>query len=238
MESIHLLLDAVYFNGHKLGHISEQGVSWEGNDAEYTSIHAAQIRNAAVKRVLKKGATNTIKYTLIELLPEQLVATLGGEVTPTGGWLAPTAPLEVEGELKILTGTGQTITIKRATMTGAMRGTLGGDTPLGVNLTHDFLAPEDGSAPYGIEETTPFIKVKPTTLNFIKGGEHKTFSIEASGAFRISAAPAGFSVAVTGSTVKVTATANGSTNQRTGTLTLTLNSDSRKTATVQLTQAG
>lgn len=238
MDGIHLLLDAVYFNGNKLGHISEQGVEWTGNDAEFLELHAAQVRNAAIKRILKKGATNTIKYTLIELLPEQLVATLGGSITSTGGWEAPAQARSIEGELKILTGTGQTILIKRATLSAALRGSLGGDTPLGVSCTHDVLAPDDGSAPLSIEETRPFIKTSPTTLNFAKGGESHSFAIEASGRFSISKAPAGFSVSIMGSKVTIKATANGTTSPRTGQLTLTLADHPSTTATVQLTQAG
>ena len=65
-----MLLDAVYFNGKKLGFITDKGIEWGGNDAEFISLMAAQKRNAPVKKIKKKEATNTLKYRMFELQAE------------------------------------------------------------------------------------------------------------------------------------------------------------------------
>lgn len=44
-----MLLDAVYFNGVKLGNIAEDGVEWGGDAAEYIKLYAAQVRTFSEK---------------------------------------------------------------------------------------------------------------------------------------------------------------------------------------------
>ena len=65
-----MLLDAIYFNGKKIGNVSEDGIDWGGAAAEYIKLFAAQVRNAPVKKIKKKDATNLLKFTLIELVPQ------------------------------------------------------------------------------------------------------------------------------------------------------------------------
>lgn len=231
-----MLLDAVVFNGKLIGYISEEGLEWGGDGAEHIKIHVAQKRSSPVKKITKKEATNIIKFTMIELVPENCVAILGGEVVGEE-WKAPTEAIENEGEMKIICGTGQTIKIKKVSMTGAIRGKIGGDTPLGIETEAEFLLPEDGSSPFSIMPTTPYIKATPDSLSFLKAGGAKEVAIEASGEFSISEAPAGYSVQLRGGKLIVTATNNGTSAPRNGNLTLTLKGHSDVTKQITLTQA-
>lgn len=230
-DGILMLLDAAYIDDKKIGYISEKGIDFGGSDTEHIKVMAAQVRNHPIKKVLKKGATTEISYKMIELLPENCKQLMGGSVSGES-WTSETQSVALTGSLKILTGTGQTITCPITEFSGALRGSVGGDEPLGIETKQELLAP------ITIEPTKPFIKTTPTSLNFIKAGESKSLDIEASGAFTIGTLPTGFSVDFTGTRLKITASANSSSAQRTGSITLTLVSDTSKTATIQLTQAG
>ena len=118
-----MLLDAIYFDGKKIGNVSEDGIDWGGDAAEYIKLFAAQVRNAPVKKIKKKDATNLLKFTLIELVPQNCKDVMGGEVNGTK-WEAPSESVSLEGSLKILCGTGQTVEVKRMTLDGAVRGRL------------------------------------------------------------------------------------------------------------------
>ncbi|MFQ7333165.1 MAG: hypothetical protein ACLRO3_20445 [Parabacteroides distasonis] len=83
-----MLLDAIYFGGKKIGNVSEDGIDWGGDAAEYIKLFAAQVRNAPVKKIKKKDATNLLKFTLIELVPQNCKDVMGGEVNGTK-WEAP-----------------------------------------------------------------------------------------------------------------------------------------------------
>lgn len=232
-----MLLDALYFGGKKLGNISSDGIDWGGDAPEYIKLYAAQVRTGPVKKIMKKGATNILKFNLIELLPQNCVDVMGGSVVGNG-WKAPSDTVLLEDSVRIVSGTGQTIEVVKAGLSGVVRGKLGGDEALYVECELEVLTPSDGSSPFSIGETVPMIEASPKTLNFIKAGETKTLSVSASGPFSVSQAPAGFSVDVSGGTIKVTATANSGTSQRTGSLTFTLKSHPAKTVTVNLTQSG
>ena len=54
-----MLLDAIYFNGKKIGNVSDDGIDWGGDAAEYIKLFAAQVRNAPVKKIKKKDATRS-----------------------------------------------------------------------------------------------------------------------------------------------------------------------------------
>ena len=95
----------------------------------------------------------------------------------------------------------------------------------------------DDSAPFKIVETKPFIEVNPTELTFKKAGETKVVDISASGAFSMSAAPAGFTAEAKGGRVLITA-ANNTGAQRTGKITFQLKADPSKKVDVNLTQQG
>ena len=71
------------------------------------------------------------------------------------------------------------------------------------------------------------------TLEAIGGSKEVT--VTASGEYEIGSAPAGFKVEAADNGVKISAGANNG-EQKTGTLTLTLNADRSKTAKITITQ--
>lgn len=231
-----MLLDALFFDGLRIGSVSDAGIDWGGDKAEYIKLYAAQVRSAPVKKIKKKDATNVLAFTLIELLPENCRAVMGGTVDG-GRWDAPEEQISLEGPVKILAGTGQTIEIGKAALDAAVRGKLGGDSPLGIDCELEMVKPDKGGSPFSIYETSPFLSASTTELSFTKDGGSKTLGMEASGPFSAGAAPEGFSVAVRNGRITVTASANTGA-ARTGELTFTLASDPTKKATVTLSQAG
>ncbi len=52
----------------------------------------------------------------------------------------------LEGPLKILSGTGQTIEIYNVSLDGAIRGTLGGDDPLRIECEMEMELPASGGS--------------------------------------------------------------------------------------------
>lgn len=231
-----MLLDAIYFKGKRIGNISEDGIDWGGEDPQTAELWAAQVRNNPVLDIETRAATNEITGKMIELVPENCVDIMGGKAVGSE-WQMPASSIRVEGELKILTGTGQTILIKRVSLRASkIRGGLGGENTLGIEFGLKVLAPLDGSSPGSIKPTDPFITADPTSLTFEKAGGSKTVNIEASGPFSVGAVPEGFSVEIVNGRVTVIASDNDSEGERSGELKFILESDPEQAATVTLTQ--
>lgn len=231
-----MLLDALMFNDKKIGVISDEGIDWGGDSAEYIKLWGAQVRNAPVKKIKKKGGTNILKFTLIELLPQNCKDVMGGTVNGAR-WDAPADSVSLTGALKILAGTGQTIDIKNITLDGLVRGKIGGDSALGIECELEMLKPADGGSPFAMYPTEPFISAAPLQLSFAKTGESKVVEINASGPFTAGVLPAGFSMEIVNGRITVTASANTGA-ARNGSVEFTLASDPGKKVTVTLTQAG
>lgn len=231
-----MLLDAIYFAGKRIGYISEDGLDWGGDDAQTVELWAAQVRNNPVLDIETRAATNEITGKMIELVPENCVNIMGGKAVGDE-WQMPASSIRVEGELKILTGTGQTILLKRASLRASkIRGGLGGENTLGIEFGLKVLAPLDGSSSGSIKPTDPFITADPTSLTFETAGGSKTVNIEASGPFSVGAVPEGFSVEIVNGRVTVIASNNDSGGERSGELKFILESDPEQEATVTLTQ--
>lgn len=231
-----MLLDSIAFNGKKIGNISDEGIDWGGEAAEYIKLWAAQVRNAPVKKIKKKDGTNVLKFTLIELVATNCAAVMGGVVNGER-WDAPANSVTLEGPLKILAGTGQTIEIKKMTLDGLVRGKIGGDSALGIECELEMVNPEDGGSPFSMYPTVPFISATPTSLSFAEGGESKVVEIDASGPFTAGVLPAGFSMEIVNGKITVTASANTGA-ARNGSVEFTLASDPSKKVTITLSQSG
>ena len=80
------------------------------------------------------------------------------------------------------------------------------------------------------------ISADPTTANIPAEGGSKEVAVTASGAYTVGQAPEGFSVQKTASGVTISAEANDTGEQRSGTLTLTLQANNAKTAKITITQ--
>lgn len=232
------LLDAVYFAGQRIGSLSEEGLDVGGEEAQSLKVWSAQNRQAPVKTLQTRAATTELTAKMIELVPDACILVAGGSKNEDGGWDAPADSITVEGPVKVLAGTGQTLSVKRANlMLGNLRGGLGGDKTLGLNFGLEVLMPLDGSSPYSIDPTVPFIEADPETLTFEKEGGSQPLDIEASGPFSVGKVPDGFSLEIINGRVTVIASDNSGGSQRTGTLTFTLKADSSKTVSVSLSQS-
>lgn len=231
-----MLLDAIYFNGTRLGNIAAEGIAWGGDDAQIYKLWAAQQRVVPVKNLKTRDAANDITGKIIQLIPKNCKTVMGGKVTGDK-WEAPAQSMILEGTVKILAGTGQTIEIKRATLLANVRGGLGGENTLGIEFTLSILAPYDGSSPFSIYPTVPAITADPTSLTFEKAGGSQTVDIKASGPFSVGAVPAGFSVRIVDGLVTVTAEENDSGGERSGNLEFILEADTSVKATVALSQS-
>lgn len=231
-----MLLDAIYFNGTRLGNIAAEGIAWGGDDAQIYKLWAAQQRVVPVKNLKTRDAANDITGKIIQLIPKNCKTVMGGKVTGDK-WEAPAQSMILEGTVKILAGTGQTIEIKRATLLANVRGGLGGENTLGIEFTLSILAPYDGSSPFSIYPTEPAITADPTSLTFEKAGGSQTVDIEASGPFSVGAVPEGFSVRIVDGLVTVTAEENDSGGERSGNLEFILEADTSVKATVALLQS-
>ena len=211
-----MLLDAVYFNGRRMGNISEEGLDWGGEDAQTVELWAAQIRTSPVLDIETRAATNEITGKMIEMVPQNCVDLMGG---------------------KVATGTGKTVKLKRVSLRASkIRGGLGGENVLGIEFGLKVLAPLDGSSPGSILPTEPFIEADPTSLTFEQAGGSLPVDIEASGPFSVGAVPEGFSVEVINGRVTVIAEANSTESPRSGQLEFILESDPETKATVSLSQ--
>lgn len=231
-----MLLDAIYFNGTRLGNIAAEGITWGGDDAQIYKLWAAQQRAVPVKNLKTRDAANDITGKIIQLIPENCKTAMGGKVAGDK-WEAPARSMILEGTVKILAGTGQTIEIKRATLLANVRGGLGGENTLGIEFTLSILAPYDGSSPFSIYPTVPTIEADPSSLTFEKAGGSQTVDIEASGPFSVGAVPEGFSVKIIDGLVTVTAEENDSGGERSGNLEFILEADTSVKATVALSQS-
>lgn len=231
-----MLLDAIYFNGARLGNIAAEGITWGGDDAQIYKLWAAQQRAVPVKNLKTRDAANDITGKIIQLIPKNCKTVMGGKVTGDK-WETPAQSMILEGTVKILAGTGQTIDIKRATLLANVRGGLGGENTLGIEFTLSILAPYDGSSPFSIYPTVPSIEADPTSLTFEKAGGSQTVDIEASGPFSVGVVPDGFSVKIVDGLVTVTAEENDSGGERSGNLEFILEADTSVKATVALSQS-
>ncbi len=229
-----MLLDALVFDGKKIGNISDAGIDWGGDAAEYIRLWAAQVRGCPVKKLKKKEGTNVLKFTLIELLPQNCAAVMGGTVTGER-WDAPAESVSLSGPLKILAGTGQTIEIHKMTLDGLVRGTIGGDNPLGIECELEMVK-SNGGSPFAMYPTVPFISSDSTELSFGREGGSKTLDIDASGPFSAGVMPAGFDLDIVGGRITVTASANSGA-ARGGTVEFVLASDPAKKVSITLSQA-
>lgn len=229
-----MLLDEVTFGGKVLGLISAEGLTWGGDDPTMFDLNAAQLRNGPVKSIVVAPGTDQLTFQMIQLVAENMQDILGGDINGEN-FSAPESVQTMEDVMLIKTGTGQTITIPKASMYGKVRGQLGGTNNLYINTVAKILA-QKGVSPFSMGPTVPDVNVSEGALVFPATGGSQVVRISASGAVTISGTPAGFSLAQDGNYLVITATANSGV-ERTGALTVTLASDNTKTTTITLTQA-
>lgn len=239
MEAINdgymMLLDEVTFNGKPIGNISEEGIDFGGDKPTYNKLFAAQVRTSAVKKVVANPGTTVLAFQMIQLLAQNMADIAGGKVTGEK-WDAPEKVEAKEGVLVIKTGTGQTITCKKVSLSGLIRGKLGNSGNLYMDCEAELLSPENGVSPFSIEPTKPGVTVEKESVHFPKAGGTQVLRVSASGTLTLSGNHEGFTVAQDGNFLVITAANNATSSSKTGTITLALVSDPGKKVTIELTQ--
>ena len=81
------------------------------------------------------------------------------------------------------------------------------------------------------------ISAEPTTVTIPPEGGSQEVTVTASGAYTVGAAPSDFNVEETETGIKISATANDTGEAKSGTLTITLDADNAKKATITINQA-
>lgn len=99
------------FNGVKMGLISEDGMQPGGDSPTKNRIYSAQKRNAPFAVIMASPGSKMWSFTLIELLPKNLVQVMGGKEETDGSYTPPTEDKAVNGVVDIKTTTGHTIRI-------------------------------------------------------------------------------------------------------------------------------
>lgn len=142
-------LSSFHFNDVELGLISEDSVSFGGDEPSFTPIFAAQKRGAPVLNLLDSPGSIVLEGDFIEIKPDQLAKILGG--TAQGNkWKAPEKPVIKEGKLKIVSSDGTTFSAARASLSARLTGALKHNEVLKVHFKVTIL--DNGtSEPYFIE---------------------------------------------------------------------------------------
>ena len=108
--AIYGVSDLIY-NGVKMGLISEDGMQPGGDSPTKNRIYSAQKRNAPFAVIMASPGSKMWSFTLIELLPKNLVQVMGGKEETDGSYTPPTEDKAVNGVVDIKTTTGHTIRI-------------------------------------------------------------------------------------------------------------------------------
>lgn len=149
-------LDEFKFNKKSLGYIEEDSFDWGGAEGEVTEIRAAQKKGYPVKIIPKSNGTIKPAFDLIQLSPENLMATMGGALKKTGekitGWTAPSKLVQVTGEAVIDTDSGHRITIPNCLLSAYIGGNLNLTSVSKIKCKLSVAEPADGSAPFTIED--------------------------------------------------------------------------------------
>lgn len=152
---------AVKFKEKTVGYIEKGSWDWGGSKPESTDVEAEQVPDAPVLTLLQKNGQVSPTFNLIQLDYENLQAVLGGDLVKTGasgsekitGWKAPTTLVEMRGPWEIAFVSGQTMKIPNGTVLANLGGKLTLTEVSKVECQLKVNKPEDGSAPYEINDT-------------------------------------------------------------------------------------
>ena len=150
-------LNAVKYEDMVLGYIETGSFDWGGQKGESVDVGAEQVPAAPVLTLVTKNGTISPTFNIIQLDYANLKACLGGslvgsEEEPTG-WKAPTNLIELRGKINIDTTSGKTVTIPNALLMSNLGGKLTLNEVSKLECQLKINAPEDGSAPYEINDT-------------------------------------------------------------------------------------
>lgn len=144
-----------------IGYIEKGSWDWGGAKPESVDVEAEQVPDAPVLTLLQKNGQVSPTFNLIQLDYENLKNILGGELVKTGGsgnekvtgWKAPSSLVELRDKWTIDFVSGQTMTIPNGTILANLGGKLTLTEVSKVECQLKVNKPEDGGAPYEINDT-------------------------------------------------------------------------------------
>lgn len=147
----------VLFNKQEVGWIEKGSWDWGGSKGEITEVFAEQVPATAVLVLSISNGTIKPTFNLIQLSYAMLKMALGGELigdaqNPTG-WSAPTSIIQLTGEISIEFVSGQTCTIPNGLLSANLGGKLALTEVSKLEVQLGVMLPEDGTAPYKIEDS-------------------------------------------------------------------------------------
>lgn len=122
----------IFFNGVKLGLISEEGLQPGGDAPTKTRVWAAQKRNAPFVVIKTNPGTKVWSFTLIEMKAENMKAVNGGTVADDNSYEPPTEDLELEGVVDIVAVSGHTLRLNNGLLTATFANGFNFTTTLGL----------------------------------------------------------------------------------------------------------
>ena len=137
------------FNGVKMGLISEDGMQPGGDSPTKNRIYSAQKRNAPFAVIMASPGSKMWSFTLIELLPKNMVQVMGGKEETDGSYTPPTEDKAVNGVVDIKTTTGHTIRIYNGNLIANFANGLNYSNVLGISCELEMQEVADG-VPYRI----------------------------------------------------------------------------------------
>lgn len=144
------------FKGTVWGYISDDSIEWGGDNISTEDIWAAQKRRAPFKRLVSSPGSDVLSGDLIQLIPKNLQAALGGTLNETEvKWSAPTETIIEEGPLEITTADGVVISIPKASLVAKPQGSFGYSDVFKIHFEFTIMTPDDEKeAPYTITYPT------------------------------------------------------------------------------------
>lgn len=151
---------AVKFGEFVVGYIEKNSWDWGGLKPESVDVEAEQVPDAPVLTLMQKNSTVSPTFNLIQLNYENLKALLGGTLVETGtegnkkvtGWKAATSLVNLSGKWTVDFVSGQTMTIPNGTILANLGGKLTLTEVSKVECQLKVNKPEDGGAPYEIND--------------------------------------------------------------------------------------
>lgn len=152
---------AVKFKEKTVGYIEKGSWDWGGSKPESTDVEAEQVPDAPVLTLLQKNSQVSPSFNLIQLDYENLQAVLGGKLVETGqdsnkkvtGWQAPSTLVELRGPWEIQFVSGQIMKIPNGTILASLGGKLTLTEVSKVECQLKVNKPENGGAPYEINDS-------------------------------------------------------------------------------------
>ena len=143
--AIYGVSDLIY-NGVKMGLISEDGLQTGGDSPTKNRVWSAQKRNAPFAVIMASPGSKMWTFTLIELLPKNMVQVMGGKEESDGSYTPPAEDKAINGVFDIKTVTGHTIRIYNGNLTANFANGLNYSNVLGISCELEMQEVAEGVA--------------------------------------------------------------------------------------------